>query len=205
MTTKSLIVAVAENGIIGRNNEIPWDLPADRAYFRTKTMGHTIIVGRKTYESIMTRIGKPLPQRRNVVLTKQKNIHSDYIVACSLEEAFFYIPKTEAEIFFIGGADIYALCLPLIDKIYLTKVHAIIDGDTFFPVVDYTDWCLVSSQYYPKDKRNCYAMTFCVYKKTPRLGHSSAFCSARSSKERLAFQKPGKKYGSSHCSLRQSA
>lgn len=136
----SLIVAMSRNRVIGKNNQLPWRLPEDLKRFKELTMGHPIIMGRKTYESI----GKPLPGRTNIVLTKDTAYQVGGIqVARSLEEALNFGGKDE-EKFVIGGSEVFKKAYPLCDKIYLTLIDRDFDGDTFFPELDLeTDFNLV--------------------------------------------------------------
>jgi dihydrofolate reductase len=134
----SLIVAVAENGVIGHNNQLIWHLPNDLKQFKRLTTGHCIIMGRKTFESI----GKPLPNRTSIIISRNLDFQVEgCITANSLENAISEAKKIESEeAFVIGGAEIYRLALPIIDKIYLTEVHQTFEGDTFFPEIDKTIW-----------------------------------------------------------------
>ena len=130
----SLIVAASRNGVIGAGGKLPWHLPADLQRFKKLTMGHPILMGRKTFKSI----GKPLPGRTNIVITRQEGFQAcGAAVAHSLEEALQMCEK-EAEVFVIGGAEIYKQALPLADKIYLTRVEQDFEGDTFLPAIDKT-------------------------------------------------------------------
>lgn len=130
---------MAENRVIGRDGVVPWDLPADMRYFRTVTTGHTVIMGRKTFESLVG----PLKERHNVVVTRRGDWSADGVtVAHSLEEALA-AAEGEAEVFVAGGAEIYEQALPVADRIYLTVVHRTIEGDTCFPEFDADEWELV--------------------------------------------------------------
>ena len=132
----SLIVAASQNGVIGKGNKLPWKLPADLKRFKELTMGHPVILGRKTFESI----GKPLPGRTNIVVTKQKNYPAEGIrVAHSVEEAIRSCGDAE-EIFVIGGASLYGQALPYADKIYLTIIHQDFEGDTRLFDLDEKIW-----------------------------------------------------------------
>lgn len=131
----SIIVAVAENGIIGDNNSLLWHIREDMLRFRRITSGHPVIMGRKTFESI----GRPLPNRTNVVVSRQDIAIEGCTVVHSLDEATAAFPREE-EIFIIGGAQIYAQALPLADKVYLTQVHRDYTGDTSFPRLDESEW-----------------------------------------------------------------
>ncbi len=134
----SLIVAVAENGVIGHNNQLIWHLPNDLKQFKRLTTGHCIIMGRKTFDSI----GKPLPNRTSIIISRNTDFQVEgCITVSSLENAISAAKKIEnEEVFVIGGAEIYRLALPIVDKIYLTEVHHAFEGDTFFPIIDKTLW-----------------------------------------------------------------
>jgi dihydrofolate reductase len=153
----SAIVAAAENGAIGQDGKMPWRLPAESAYFRQTTLGHPVITGRKNYEAM----GRPLPDRLNVVITRQDNysVPAGVIVVHSLKDALD-LPqvKSATEVFIIGGAQIYNEAMPLIDKLYLTVVHADIKGDTFFKYSP-RQWQLEWSQRHEADAENKYAFT----------------------------------------------
>jgi len=136
-TRLSLIAAVAENGIIGSGNALPWRLPEDLKHFKTLTLGHPVIMGRKTYESI----GRPLPGRRNIVVTRNRDFHMEGCeIAQSLEAAIAACGLDCGEVFVIGGAQIYAEALPLAQRIYLTEIRKPFKGDARFPVLDRKEW-----------------------------------------------------------------
>lgn len=179
----SLIVAVAENGVIGKNNQLPWHLPADMKYFRDTTMGHCVIMGRKNYDSIPLKY-RPLEGRTNIVVTRKKNfIAEGCMVVNSVEEALKIAPlyppergKLEntspvfpplggggAEVFIIGGADIFKQTLDIADKIYYTRIYHSFEGDVHFPKLDLSTWKLVSQKEVKPDEKNKYAFSFCVY------------------------------------------
>lgn len=133
---KSIIVAVAENDVIGYDNHLLWHISEDLKRFKSLTLGHHIIMGRKTFESI----GKPLPGRISVIISRQENLKIEgCIVVNSLDEAF-EVAKNDSEAFIIGGGEIYKQALPIVDKIYLTRVHAGFAGDTFFPELNLSEW-----------------------------------------------------------------
>ncbi|GEQ98614.1 dihydrofolate reductase [Iodidimonas gelatinilytica] len=147
MARLSLIVAAAENGVIGMKGEMPWHLPADLRYFRKITLGHTVLMGRKTYESI----GKPLPKRRNIVITRQENWHAEGVeVASSVDEAI-RMAGSDEEIMVIGGGEIYRQSLPSADRVYLTRVHLEVAGDTYFPELSKDQWREVSCMDHPAE------------------------------------------------------
>lgn len=158
--TFTLIVAASENNAIGKNNQMLWHLPNDFKYFKNNTMDHSIVMGRKTFESI----GKALPGRRNIVITRQPTFQAEDVdVANSLQEVMTYC-RDEREVFIIGGAQIYQQALPLASKVLLTRVHAEIDdADAYFPALPAEDWELVSSEAHSKDEKHQFDYTFEVY------------------------------------------
>ena len=157
----TLIVAAAENNAIGKNNQMLWHLPDDFKYFKQHTLDHSVVMGRKTYESI----GKPLPQRRNIVLTRDLNWSTEDVdVANSLDEVLTYC-RDEREIFIIGGAKIYQQALPLADRVLLTRVHTSLDGDAYFPELPETAWHRVHTEEHPHDERHAYSFTFETWQK----------------------------------------
>ncbi len=163
----SLIVAMAENGCIGRNNALPWRLPEDLRRFKTLTLGKPILMGRRTFESI----GRPLPGRRNLVLTRNRQWSDAGVLAVhSLGQALGCVRDAE-ELIGIGGAEVYRLLMPLARRVYLTLVHADIDGDTFFPALDPTQWADVECRHHPASERNTHAFTFMTLerKSVPQL------------------------------------
>jgi dihydrofolate reductase len=152
----SLVVAMAENGVIGNSNRLPWHLPADLKHFKSVTMGKPMLMGRRTFESI----GKALPGRRNLVMTRGRPIDAAAVeTVTSLEEALA-VTQDAAELMVIGGAEIFRICLPSAQRIYLTRVHAPIAGDTRFPAVDWNEWHRVERSVQPADEKNAYALTF---------------------------------------------
>lgn len=152
----SQVVAMAENRVIGRDNALPWHLPADLAHFKRVTLGKPIIMGRKAHEAI----GRPLPGRHNIVMTRNRAYRAEgCTVVHSVEEAVAAAGPVE-EIAVIGGEEIYRQFLPWTDLIHLTIVHAAIEGDTWFPNIDEAGWRTVESQERPADDRNRYRMTF---------------------------------------------
>lgn len=160
----SIIVAQAKNGVIGKVNDLPWHLPDDLARFKQLTTGHTVIMGRKTLESIMTRIHKPLPNRRNIVLTRNSRYEPEGVeVAVSVEEVLDMINQ-EQEAFVIGGSQVYQAFLPHTDRIYLTQVEADIDGDSYFPALG-PEWREVSRENHSKDERHPYSFSFVTLEK----------------------------------------
>ena len=152
----SIVVATGKNGEIGKDNRLLWHLPADMKYFKNLTTGHPIIMGRHTYDSI----GKPLPNRRNIVITRQKNLLIEGVdVVNSLEDAIELV-KDAPEIMVIGGADVYKQALPLTKRIYITRVDTEPDADRFFPELNADDWNIHVNISNPADDKNIYSMTF---------------------------------------------
>ena len=148
----SIIVAIAENGVIGLNNKLIWRLSDDLKHFKKLTYGHFIIMGRKTYESI----GRPLPGRTNIILSRNKTFSAEgCIVLKSISKALDYsADKNQEEIFIIGGAQIYKETLRIADKLYLTRVHANPNGDAYFPTIDFSDWKEISNLRIQKNEKN---------------------------------------------------
>ena len=142
----SLLVAVARNGVIGRNNDLPWHLPEDLKRFKALTLGYPVVMGRRTYESIIERTGRPLPGRDNIVVTRRTGYAAPGCrVAHSLEEALAAASGAK-KIFVIGGADIFALALPLANRLDVTEIDAVVEGDVVFPAYDRAEWREVSRE-----------------------------------------------------------
>ena len=162
----SLIAALSKNNVIGRNNDLPWHLPDDMKYFMQSTKGHHSIMGRKNYDSIPEKF-RPLPNRTNIVVTRQPSFKAPgCIVVNSVERGLEIAANNgEQEAFIIGGADIYRLGIPHADRLYLTEIDAVIDGDTYFPDIDYTRWKESSRKNHPADERHKYSFDFVVYEK----------------------------------------
>ncbi|MCY7410643.1 MAG: dihydrofolate reductase [Chitinophagales bacterium] len=157
----SIIVAVSQNNVIGINNKLPWHLPADMKYFKQVTMGHAVIMGRATYESL----GKALPGRSNIVVTRQENYPAeDCVVVNNLKSAFEEAVKTEdTECFVIGGADIIQQALVWTDKIYMTRIFHNYEGDTFLKPLNEDDWKLTSEERHLPDEKNRVAYAFQIF------------------------------------------
>ena len=163
--TVSIIVAAAENGVIGKDGELPWRLRDDLKRFKAITMSHPIIMGRATWESI----GRPLPGRHNIVLTRQKeyvaegatvvNSPAAALAAASAPDAG-HSDNDGGEVMIIGGGDIYALFLPMAHRIYLTRVHVDVDGDAYFPALDDAEWATVDEEAHPASSDNEYPYSF---------------------------------------------
>jgi dihydrofolate reductase len=135
----SLVAALARNGVIGHNNSMPWHLPEDLKRFKQITVGHPVVMGRKTFDSILVSLGKPLPGRENIVISRSGQGRGDCRVVHSLEEAV-RAAAAASELFVIGGAEIYRLAMPVAHRLYLTEIHAEFEGDTCFPDFDRSEW-----------------------------------------------------------------
>lgn len=166
---KSLIVALSQNHVIGRNNKLPWYLPNDLKYFKEVTMGKPIVMGRKTFESI----GKPLPGRVNIVVTRNTDWSAEGVkVVHSLEEAFQLAESIaeidgQNELMIIGGDQIYKASLDLVDRMYLTEVHRHVEGDAYFPEFDRSQWSELGREDYKAEEPNPYDYSFVVYDRKP--------------------------------------
>ena len=155
----SCIAAVADNGVIGRDNNLPWRLSADLQRFKKLTTGHWLIMGRKTFESM----GKPLPNRTSVVLTRDRGYQRPgAIVVNHLDEAL-RLSSDQEEVFVLGGAAVFREALPRAQKLYLTRVHAEVEGDVKFPALDLEEWNQVERESLPADEKNDYPTTYQVY------------------------------------------
>lgn len=159
----SIIVAIGKNNVIGKDNKIPWKISADMKYFSKVTTGKTVLMGKKTYLSIVEKLGKPLPNRKNVVLSRTEKEISDCEVINELND--FVEKNKNEEIFVIGGASIYEQTLPLSDKLYITEIDCNIDGDAFFPAFNKSDWNLVSEDKHSKDEKNKFDYNFKIYER----------------------------------------
>jgi dihydrofolate reductase len=157
----SFVVAMAENRAIGRDGGLPWHLPADLRHFKNLTIDHTVVMGRKTFDEV----GRPLPRRRNVVVTRQRDWSAEGVEVVHGLDAALELVRGEAEVFIIGGAEIYRQALPRTDRIYLTRVETEVEGDVFFPEIDWDEWRIVAEEHHPADDRHAYAMTFLTYER----------------------------------------
>lgn len=160
----SLIAAMGNNRVIGLNNDMPWHLPKDLAHFKKITTGHTIVMGRKTYESI----GRPLPNRKNIILTRQASLRfpEEVMTVSSLETVLKWNEENpEEEIFIIGGGNLYKQALPYADRLYLTEINEDFDGDTFFPAFDKLEWDVVDETIGERDINNPYDFKFITYER----------------------------------------
>jgi dihydrofolate reductase len=152
----SIVVAMAANGVIGRDNQLPWHLPADLKHFRQITMGKPILMGRKTYESI----GRPLPGRTSIVITRDEGYIAEGCVVVHSIEAAMQAAGDQEEIMVIGGAEFYRQVLPATDTIYLTLIHANVEGDTCFPELVDSEWREVESTDFEADEKNPHRYSF---------------------------------------------
>lgn len=154
----AIVVAAAENNVIGKDNDMIWHLPADLGHFKRLTMGHPMIMGRKTFEAI----GKALPGRTSIVVTSQHGYKAEgCVVAHSLEEAIAQAKELDKEqISIIGGANVYRQALAFTDKVYLTRVHHTFEGDAYFPELPQDEWRVVAQEHHEPDEKNRYSYTF---------------------------------------------
>jgi dihydrofolate reductase len=161
--TVSLIVAVSTNGVIGRDGGLPWHLPADLKHFKQTTMDHHLIVGRKTWEEV----GQPLPGRRMVVVTRSRRFAPEGAQVVRSVEQALELAAEDDEPFIGGGSQIYRIALArgLVDRIYLTRIHAVVEGDTFFPEFDLDEWELVSQEHHEADEKNEFDYSFLIYER----------------------------------------
>lgn len=160
----SAIVATAMNRVIGKQNELPWYLPADLKRFKQLTTGHTVIMGRKTYDSIIARNGKPLPDRRNIVLTRDDKFTAEGMEVCHSVDELISILSNEDENFILGGEQIYEALLPRADRIYATEIDVDIKGDAFFPELG-AQWREISREPHTKDDKNEYNYSYVLYER----------------------------------------
>ena len=160
----SAIAALSQNRVIGKNNDLPWKLPDDMKFFMESTKGHHVVMGRRNYDSLHEKY-KPLPQRTNIVITRQQDFKAPgCVVMHAVEPALDLARKNgEKECFIIGGAEIYQLAMPYTTRLYMTEIDAVIEGDTFFPEFDQSDWKEISRQHHPADQRHAYAFDIVIY------------------------------------------
>lgn len=162
----SMIAAVAENLVIGRDNDLVWRLPDDMKYFMETTTNHHVIMGRRNYESIPHKF-RPLPDRVNIIVTQQDSYEApECLITNSIEEAIEIARKdNQEEVFIIGGGQIYAQAMDIADRLYVTEIKASFEGDTFFPEIDKTDWLELSRKNHPTDDRHQHEFDFVVYER----------------------------------------
>lgn len=152
----SIIVALSDNLVIGSGNQLPWKLSADLKRVKALTMGHHLIMGRKTFESI----GRPLPGRTNVIITRQEGYKPEGCVVVNSLSAALDVSKDDPEVFIFGGGEIFREALPMVRRIYLTKVHCVIEGDTHFPATDPDEWVELDRMDFNADEKNQYDYSF---------------------------------------------
>ncbi|MFA1711080.1 dihydrofolate reductase [Peribacillus frigoritolerans] len=158
----SLMVAMDQNRVIGKNNKLPWHLPADLQYFKKVTMGHPIVMGRKTFESI----GRVLPGRENVIVTRNQEFKVEgCVVLHDIAQIKMFADNHDEEVFVIGGAEIFKEILPFTDRLYITEIHETFEGDTFFPEIDENEWDVISSNAGQIDEKNRFAHDFIILQK----------------------------------------
>ncbi|MEJ2237361.1 MAG: dihydrofolate reductase [Gemmatimonadales bacterium] len=157
----SIVAAVAENGIIGRGDGLPWRLPADMRHFKQLTIGHAVVMGRKTFDTLP----QPLSDRRNVVVTRDQSYQPTGADVVHSIEAALQLVSGEEEVFIAGGGEVYKLALPYADRLYLTVVHAECDGDTRFPDLNVDEWKLVESVRHEADERHATSYSFTLYER----------------------------------------
>ena len=166
----SLVVAVADNGVIGRGGALPWHLPDDLKFFKEVTLGKPVLMGSRTFESI----GRPLPGRRNLVLTRRSlKAGAGVERVGSIAEALALVPEAP-ELCVIGGAALYAEALPQAQRLYLTRVHCFVPGDAYFPPWVASDWHEVARREHPADARHAYAMSFLTLERRERRERRAA-------------------------------
>jgi len=159
----AMVVAASTNNAIGKNNQLLWCLPNDLKFFKNTTWGFPVIMGRKSFESV----NRPLPGRTNIVITRKPGWKADgTIAAADLEDAIKKAEETNAkQIFIIGGGEIYKQSMAITDTIYITRVHAVLEGDTYFPEIDEKEWEQVSNTDFPADEKHAWPFSFQVWKK----------------------------------------
>lgn len=165
MSQLIIIAAIASNGVIGKDNTLPWHLPGDMAFFKKTTTGHTIVMGRKNFEDI----GRPLPGRRNIVLSRDTAFKAN---GCEVANSFTdMLDKTghDDKTFIIGGAALYEIALEHASKMYLTRIDAEIEGDVYFPDLKWEDWVLVSCESHQPDDKNKFAFRIEEYEKKKKI------------------------------------
>lgn len=159
----SFILAMDDNRVIGKDNQLPWHLPEDLKFFKRVTMGHPIVMGRKTYDSI----GRPLPGRENIIITRNPDYRNDDCTVFNRIDDFlaYCTEKPEEEFFVIGGAEIFHQMLNNADRLYITEIHEEFEGDTFFQEIDMENWNLISREKGLKDEKNSYDYEFTIYER----------------------------------------
>jgi dihydrofolate reductase len=158
----TLIAAIARNRVIGKDGDLPWRLPADLRHFKRTTVGHPLIMGRRTFESF----GRPLPDRTNIIVTRNRDYRAEgAVVVSSFDDAMRVARQEETEIFIGGGEDVFRHFLPIADRMILTWIDADFEGDTFFPEFDESEWRIVSRADHEPDEKNRWRYSFVVYER----------------------------------------
>jgi dihydrofolate reductase len=170
VTLVSAIVATDERGGIGKDGRLPWHLPNDLKRFKALTMGKPIVMGRRTFDSI----GRALPGRHNIVVSRKADLVIDSCSVVSSFDAALAVAADAAEVCVIGGAEIYRLALPVTGLVHLTKVHAIVEADTFFPALDAAEWEEIAREDHPADERHAYGYSFVTLRRARSLGQTPA-------------------------------
>lgn len=152
----SMIAAVGTNGALGKDNQLLWHLPADLAWFKQTTLGKPVVMGRKTFDSV----GRPLPKRRNVVISRNTDLRIEGVEVCQSLDAALALLSDEPEVMIVGGAEIYRMALPMADRVYLTIVDVAPDADAFFPELPSQEWVLREERVMEPDERNAFRMQF---------------------------------------------
>jgi dihydrofolate reductase len=162
----SFIAAIGKNNELGKDNKLLWNMPADMKHFRETTNGHPVVMGRKTFESI----GRPLPNRRNIIITRDPSYtHEGIEVVHSIDEALILFKDIDEEVFNIGGATVYKETFDKADRLYITEIDSEFEADAFFPDIDESVWEKVSSEHHEKDENNPYGYTFIVYERIDKI------------------------------------
>jgi dihydrofolate reductase len=167
MPIVSLVVAVAANGVIGRDNRMPWHLPEDLAHFKRLTLGHPVVMGRKTHESILATLGKPLPGRTSIVVTRQPAFSAPGCEVVASLGAALEAARAAEEVFVIGGAEIYRLALERADRVYLTRIDAAFEGDVVFPALNPVEWREAAREDHPPAGGRSFGFAFLRYERRP--------------------------------------
>lgn len=157
----SIITAMADNRVIGIENRLPWNLPADMKWFRQQTTGKPVLMGRKTYDSI----GRPLPNRRNIIISRDPALVIEGCEVAGSADAALELCREEAEVMIIGGASFYEQMLPRADRLYLTLVHANVVGDAYFPAITPGEWHEISRSDHSADATNCFDYSFVIFER----------------------------------------
>jgi dihydrofolate reductase len=165
MPLVSLVAAAAANGVIGRDNALPWHLPEDLAHFKRLTLGHPVVMGRKTYASILATLGKPLPGRTNIVVTRQPGFAAPGCTVVGSLGAALDAARGAEEVFVIGGAEIYRLALARADRVYLTRIDASFEGDATFPALDPVEWRETTREDHPATGGRSFGFAFVRYER----------------------------------------